>query len=338
MSGVVVVGAGPGIGQAVARRFAREGLPITLIARSEETLRGAADGVAPSGVPVLTSAADGTDEDALRAALDRAVAEFGVPDVVVYNAALVRPDAPGELSARAQADAWAINVVGALTAAGHLAPEMARRGSGSILITGGMPEPKPQYVSLSLGKAGVRTLVRLLHQQYGAAGVHAASVTVAGPVAPGTDFDPDDIAEHYWRLHTQPRHRWEHEILHTGRAAPAGILTGLLDDWQRAFDQHRSADLGALFSPDALFQGVSPVLRQGTAEIVGYYSDVPTGTTAKVEVLGETRLGERLVSGFAEVTFTSPTGEHRPVRLSVVAENHDGTWLIRQYHAADRSG
>ncbi|GAB2953093.1 hypothetical protein ACFMQL_37635 [Nonomuraea fastidiosa] len=93
---------------------------------------------------------------------------------------------------------------------------MAARGHGTIIITGGMPEPKPQYVSLSLGKAGVRTLVTLIDQAYGASGVHPASVTVDGPVAPGTAFDPDDIAEHYWTLHAQPRDRWTHEILHSG--------------------------------------------------------------------------------------------------------------------------
>ncbi|WTX00170.1 SDR family NAD(P)-dependent oxidoreductase [Streptomycetaceae bacterium NBC_01309] len=131
MTGALVIGAGPGIGQAVARRFAREGLPIALIARRDATLRGAADAIAPSG---------------------------------------------------------------------------------------GMPLPKPQYVSLSLGKAGVRTLVTLLDEQYAHTGVHVASVTVDGPVAPGTDFDPDDIAEHYWRLHVQPRDRWDHEVLHPGRS------------------------------------------------------------------------------------------------------------------------
>ncbi|MEU9841934.1 SDR family NAD(P)-dependent oxidoreductase [Actinomadura sp. NPDC048032] len=333
MSGAVVIGAGPGIGQAVARRFAREGYPIALVARGDETLRAAARAVEPSGVPVVTLAADCADEDALRAALDRAVAEHGLPDVVVYNAAIVQADAPGELSARAHLEAWGVNVVGAHTAAAHLAPEMARRGSGSILITGGMPEPKWQYTSLSLGKAGVRTLVRVLDQRYGDAGVHAASVTVDGPVAPGTDFDPDDIAEHYWRLHGQPRHQWEHEVLHTVRSAP-GVLPGLLDAWRRAFDRRRPADLASLFSPDALFQGITPSLRRGREEILGYYADVPEGTTARVEVLGETRLGERLVSGFAEVTFTAPTGEDRSVRLSVVAEQRDDAWLIRQYHAA----
>ncbi|KAB2350187.1 SDR family NAD(P)-dependent oxidoreductase [Actinomadura rudentiformis] len=218
MPGAVIIGVGPGIGQAVARRFAGEGLPIALIARSEQTLRAVAGAVAPSGVPAVTLKADATDQAELNAALDKAISEHGVPDVAVYNAALIQADAPGELSVRGHMEAWAVNVVGALNAAAHLAPAMAARGSGTFLITGGMPEPKPQYVSLSLGKAGVRTLVTLLDQQYGSSGVHVASVTVAGPVAPGTDFDPDDIAEHYWRLHTQPRHLWAHEALHAGRS------------------------------------------------------------------------------------------------------------------------
>jgi NAD(P)-dependent dehydrogenase (short-subunit alcohol dehydrogenase family) len=223
MPGAVIIGAGPGIGQSVARRFAREGLPITLVARSEKTLTAAAEAVSPTGVPMRSLTADSTDERALRAALDTAIEEFGLPDVVVYNAAIIQSDSLGELSVSAHLDAWAVNVVGAVNAAAHVVPAMAERGSGTFLITGGMPEPKPEYLSLSLGKAGVRSLVTLLDQQYGALGVHVATVTVAGPVAPGTDFDPDVIAEHYWRLHTQPRHGWEREVLHTGHtgAEPA---------------------------------------------------------------------------------------------------------------------
>ncbi|WP_448316259.1 SDR family NAD(P)-dependent oxidoreductase [Streptomyces sp. CO7] len=218
MPGAVIIGAGPGIGQAVARRFAEEGLPVALIARSGPTLRAAADALAPLGVAVLTLRADSTDREELDAALARAVDAHGVPEAAVYNAALVRADVPGELSVREHMEAWAVNVVGALNAAAFLAPRMAERGSGTFLVTGGMPKPEPRYVSLSLGKAGVRTLVTLLDQQYGSRGVHAASVTVDGPVAPGTDFDPDDIAEHYWQLHVQPRHRWDQEVLHTGRS------------------------------------------------------------------------------------------------------------------------
>ncbi|MFH8367616.1 SDR family NAD(P)-dependent oxidoreductase [Streptomyces sp. NPDC018031] len=216
MPGAVVIGAGTGIGQAVARRFAREGMPVGVIARTRRTATAVAAAVEPVGPRVTARVADSTDETALRAALDAMAEELGPPDVVVYNAALIRPDSPGELSVRAHLDAWAVNVVGALTAAAHVAPGMADRGHGTFIVTGGMPEPKAEYTSLSLGKAGVRTLVALLDEEYGPSGVHVATVTVAGPVAPGTAFDPEDIAEHYWRLHAQPRRAWEREIVHGG--------------------------------------------------------------------------------------------------------------------------
>ncbi|WP_406079855.1 SDR family NAD(P)-dependent oxidoreductase [Streptomyces zaomyceticus] len=211
MAGALIVGAGPGIGQAVARRFAREGLPVALIARTKETVAAAAASLGSLGVRTVPLTAD---ETALRAALDTAAGELGEPDVVVYNAAVIRPDAVGELPLRDHADTYAVNVLGALTAAAHVLPGMARRGRGTFVVTGGMPEMKSQYVSLSLGKAGVRALVELLDAEYGPSGVHVATVTVGGAVAPGTAYDPDDIAEHYWRLHTQPHGQWEREVLH----------------------------------------------------------------------------------------------------------------------------
>jgi NAD(P)-dependent dehydrogenase (short-subunit alcohol dehydrogenase family) len=206
MPGVVVIGAGPGIGQAVGRRFAKEGLPVALIARRPLDAPGAS----------LTLTADSTDESALRSALDQVVTDLGVPDAVVYNAAKIAADRIGELSLREQLDRWAVNVGGAITAAAHVAPAMAANGGGSFLITGGMRETKPEYVSLSLGKAGVRALVSLLDQTYGAGGLHAATVTVYGGVAPGTAFDPDAIAERFWALHQQPPGQWSHEEHFTG--------------------------------------------------------------------------------------------------------------------------
>jgi NAD(P)-dependent dehydrogenase (short-subunit alcohol dehydrogenase family) len=103
-----------------------------------------------------------------------------------------------------------------MTAAVHVAPAMAAAGGGSILITGGMPEPDPALTSLSLGKAGVRALTTLLAGEYGSAGIHVATVTVGGAVAPGGRFDPDRIAEEYWRLHTQRPEAWEHKVAFTG--------------------------------------------------------------------------------------------------------------------------
>jgi NAD(P)-dependent dehydrogenase (short-subunit alcohol dehydrogenase family) len=211
-----VIGVGPGLGTSIARRVAREGLAVGLIARSQDTVDAAM--LALSDFDALGVTADVTDEVALRVALDEIVERFGVPEFLVYNAALVRRDAIGELTAEQQLDAWAVNVVGAITAAAHIAPQMALTGAGTIVMTGGMPEPSPDVTSLSLGKSGLRTLAELLAQAYGPAGIHVTTVTIAGAVVPGTAFDPDEIAEYYWRLHGQPAGGWEREVLYTGSA------------------------------------------------------------------------------------------------------------------------
>jgi NAD(P)-dependent dehydrogenase (short-subunit alcohol dehydrogenase family) len=222
MPSAIIIGAGPGIGQSVARRFAAEGFDLGLVARSTSTLESVSSALADSPGEYIGVAADAADESGLRAALDASVDRFGVPDVLVYNAAIIQGDSLGELSAREHLDAWAVNVVGAITAVGHLGPRMEERGSGTILMTGGMPSPLPDVMSLSLGKAGVRALAELLATRFGPAGVHVASVTVGGAVAPGTAFDPDDIAERYWELHSQRREEWTPVDLYLGRPQGAG--------------------------------------------------------------------------------------------------------------------
>jgi NAD(P)-dependent dehydrogenase (short-subunit alcohol dehydrogenase family) len=216
MAGAIVIGAGPGLGAAVARRFAREGLPVGLIARRPATLDELARSVTDLGGRALTVAASAADEEALRGALDQSVAQFGVPDALVYNAAAVRRDLPGELTAAQHADTYAVNVLGALTAATHLAPAMAAEGHGTILITAGLRDPDPRFTSLSLGKAAVRAAAKILDQQFGPAGVRVATVTICGLIAPRTAFDPDAIAERYWSLHHQPPEEWEPDQLFTG--------------------------------------------------------------------------------------------------------------------------
>ena len=178
MPGAIVVGAGPGVGISVAQRLAREGLTVGVIARTEATVDDALSAL--SDYDALGVTADVTDEVVLRAALDEIVDRFGVPELLVYNAALIQSDTFGELTAQQHLDAWAVNVVGAITAVAHLAPQMVRQGAGTIIITGGMPEPLPEATSLSLGKAGVRALAKLLAAAYGPAGLHVATVTIAG--------------------------------------------------------------------------------------------------------------------------------------------------------------
>lgn len=221
MTGAVIIGVGPGIGIAVARRFAAAGMPVGLIARTAASIDAARAALAAEGAGVATATADAARDDQLTAALDALAGQLGIPEVLVYNAGLIRHDRPGELTQQQHFTAYAINVLGALTASVHIAPRMAEAGGGTILITGGIPEPDPEVTSLSLGKAGVRALTTLLAREYGPSGVHAATVTIGGAVAPGSRFDPDRIAEHYWRLHAQPPHAWEHEVTFTGEPAAA---------------------------------------------------------------------------------------------------------------------
>ncbi|WP_372410363.1 SDR family NAD(P)-dependent oxidoreductase [Streptomyces luteireticuli] len=216
MAGVFVIGAGPGVGQAVARRFAREGFDIAVLARSRSTVDGAVGAVDGAGSKALGLEADTADEDSLRSALDAAVERLGVPDVLVYNAARVRYDRPGELSAAELTETLRVNVVGAVSAATHLAPLMAGNGGGTVLLTSGMPVPRVAGTSLSIGKAGLRAARSVLAEEFGPYGVHIATVTVAGPVSPGSPLDPDRIAEHYLRLARQPTGQWEDDVLFDG--------------------------------------------------------------------------------------------------------------------------
>jgi short-subunit dehydrogenase len=216
MAGVVIVGAGLGIATSVARRFAAAGMAVGLVARTEASIGATREALAGTDVAVAGATADAGKDDELTQALNILTGQLGVPEVLVYNAGLIRRDRPGELSREQYVTAYAINVLGAMTAAVHVAPAMAAAGGGSILITGGMPEPDPALTSLSLGKAAVRALTTLLAGEYGPAGIHVATVTVGGAVAPGGRFDPDRIAEEYWRLHTQRPEAWEHEVAFTG--------------------------------------------------------------------------------------------------------------------------
>ena len=120
MPGLVIVGAGAGLGAAVAARFAREGMPVAAIARSEAVHEVAAAVRTQTSAQVLALRADSTDSTdrtALHAAIDIAVDAHGVPDVLVYNAAIIQADLPGELSTRQHLDAWSVNVLGAMDAA-----------------------------------------------------------------------------------------------------------------------------------------------------------------------------------------------------------------------------
>ncbi|MDM8532908.1 SDR family NAD(P)-dependent oxidoreductase [Anaerolineales bacterium HSG25] len=212
----VIVGAGAGIGSAVARRFAREGYQIVLLRRNQEALDASVAELKKQRAEAYGYTVDASDNQSIERVFDHIKVEVGEPEVLVYNAAVIKPGYPSELDPDMLTNDLMVNVVGALTSAQQVIHRMQENGHGTILFTGGglALTPNPQYASLAVGKAGLRSLCYSLAEELTDEGVHVATVTIAGYVTPGSHFDPDLIAEKYWRLHTQPSEKWTVEIVY----------------------------------------------------------------------------------------------------------------------------
>jgi NAD(P)-dependent dehydrogenase (short-subunit alcohol dehydrogenase family) len=214
---LLLVGAGPGVGAGVVRRFGREGFRSTLIARGEALEQLAAD-LRGEGLEIEAVRADIGDLDGYRATLERIFGARGAPGVVVYNAAL--PD-PGEIldaTVDRLRTAYDVDVIGAVVTAQVAAPVLRTAGAGTLLFTSGgfADHPVPAVASLSMGKAALRSAATLIAAGVLQDGIHAATITIAGAVARGTAFDPDDIAELFWTAHTDPTDAWQTEYRFTG--------------------------------------------------------------------------------------------------------------------------
>ena len=147
---LLLIGAGPGVGASVVRRFGREGFRSTLISRSE-TLDQLAPELRSGGLEIEAIGADIEDLDGYRETLEGIFSAPGAPGVVVYNAAL--PD-PGEIldtTVERLRTAHDVDVLGAVVAAQVAAPVLRAAGSGTLLFTSGgfADHPVPALASLS---------------------------------------------------------------------------------------------------------------------------------------------------------------------------------------------
>jgi NAD(P)-dependent dehydrogenase (short-subunit alcohol dehydrogenase family) len=211
----LIVGVGPGLGSALARTFADAGHPLALLARDAGKLATYVAQLHSRGRTARAYAADAGSPTGLRAALQRAIDDLGAPDVLVYNAAVLRTDTPTDGDDDGWANALAVDVLGAKVAAETVLPHL-RDGRGSLLFTGGGPalHPSPTAASLSVGKAALRAYVQALHAQLHGTGVHATSITITGFIGGGEErFDPDVLARTYLDLHRQPQAEWQPELL-----------------------------------------------------------------------------------------------------------------------------
>src|SRR4051794_29803497 len=215
---LLILGSGPGLSASIARRFGREGFAVTLVARRGQALADLAEQLRGAGVTVDTATADAGDPQGFRTALED-LARRITPAVVVYNAAVIAMDGILTSDPDYLLSAYAVDVLGAVTAAQVFTPAMRQAGGGTFLATGGYAAlaPEPDHATLSIGKAGLRAAVSLLHDELKSDGVHVATVTIRGAIVSGTALDPDRIAATYWTLHTQPAAEWSAETVFDGR-------------------------------------------------------------------------------------------------------------------------
>ena len=210
-----ILGAGPGIGLAVARRFARGGHAVALVARPEDPLEAFQAELAAQGVPALALAANLARPEGLSAACAAIAHWRGLPGVMVYNASGGAPGLLAQVPQETLLEGFRLSAGAALAAAQWALPGMRAQGRGTLLFTGGglALGPKPGLGAAAMGKAALRSLALALAAELAPEGIHAATVTIRGFVQPGTPLSPEAVAEVFWELHAQRPEHWEAERL-----------------------------------------------------------------------------------------------------------------------------
>jgi short-subunit dehydrogenase len=229
---LLLVGAGPGLGVAVARRFASGGYRVTLVARSTDGLRDLVDGLADTGAQIDTMAADASDPEGLRARMAELYSVPGAPGVIIYNAVMGAPDKLLSSSVEHLQAAYAVDVIGAIVVTQVAAPVMRSAGSGTVIVTGGgfADNPIPALATVSLGKAALRSAATMLGSDLEPDGIRVATLTITGQIVAGTAFDPENIAKRYWEV-VHSDSPWQAEFRFTGDRAVQASMAGKRRSW-----------------------------------------------------------------------------------------------------------
>ena len=206
---IVVVGAGQGLGNHVAEKFAKENFRVVLVARRSEALAEYQKEFATKGIEVGTVACDATDAESVKAAFEKIHAEVGTPDVLVYNVGITTPDAQ-PLDEQEVLRHFKADVLGAFSCIKAVATDEFAEKKGAILLTGGVAavSPFPGYTCLAIDKAALRGLTLAVHKELEPKGIFVGTVMVCGIVGGNEHYAPSNIAETYWQMY-QERKDWE---------------------------------------------------------------------------------------------------------------------------------
>ena len=202
---MLIIGAGPNLGLAIARRFGREGFAVGLVSRTQSRLDDLAARLQNDGITAAGVAAEIRDAPALQAAIATLADHLGPVEVLEYSPLPAREFMKPILQTTVE-DVRApleFSVLGAVAAAQAVIGPMREAGRGTILYTtgGAAIKPSPERAGVGVSFAGEVAYARMLHEQLTADGVHVAHTAIAGRIASGADHEPDDVAEVLWRHH-----------------------------------------------------------------------------------------------------------------------------------------
>lgn len=227
---VVVFGAGDGLGGAIARRFAREGLHACVVRRTADALAPLCKEIEQAGGRATAYGVDAREEDQVVELFDRVEAEVGPVEVAVHNIGANVSIPVVEFSTRKYYKIWQMACFSGFLLGREAARRMLPRERGTILFTGATASVRgrPGMAGFAGAKHALRALAQSMARELGPQGIHVAHAIVDGPIdmpwirenfpdlvksrpADGL-LAPDDIAESYWTLHAQPRSAWTHEL------------------------------------------------------------------------------------------------------------------------------
>ena len=223
-----IVGAGEGLGRALAARFAAGGCDLALVSRGEAGSRAASEAARAAGARTGFFAADATRPESVERALGEAAGGMGRVEVLIYNARdRFQRRAPLDIAYDELEEAFRLEVVGALAAAKAVLPAMRERGQGTLLFSSATAafRGSASHPLYAIGKFGLRALAQSLARAYARDGAHVAHMRLdcdldtplmrelyGDACEAGVLADPDAVAETYWWVHRQPRAAWSNEV------------------------------------------------------------------------------------------------------------------------------
>ncbi|MER5197362.1 SDR family NAD(P)-dependent oxidoreductase [Streptomyces sp. NPDC002755] len=207
MTTFALVGAGPGLGLACARRFGAAGHTVALLSRSAEHLGPLVAELNRDGVRARGYTADVLDPDTLSTALRRAGAELGPVEILQFSpvprADFMKPvldTGPADLD-----DPLTFSIKGPLTCVNAVLPGMRALGRGTLLFVNGgsAVRPHPDRAGTSIAFAGESAYAAMLHDALAGENIHAAQLIVPGAISPESEHSsPSVLAERLYTLHS----------------------------------------------------------------------------------------------------------------------------------------